>query len=152
MRRTTFAFLLSGAILAVPVPAAADSPSFTLVYSAPELSEDISEVTWAWTVTNTGKAAAGNVVVRHTLEPVGAEILSVGDMCSPPTNRGVTCNLGTLAAGGHHDGTLVVKLPPEARKAAISGTVTGVGQPTTPAWRSPQPACADGPVQAVGGW
>jgi hypothetical protein len=112
-----------------PKPAAA---AVTFSYEAPRISADGTAVTWKWTLTNKGSAAAGNVVLMHSLTPQ----LKIGKTAKECTagNKGVTCSYGTVDAGGKKEGMLVAVLPrDQSGTVDINGRVVWLQGATQPA-------------------
>ena len=87
-----------------------------------------SNGTYTVTVNNTGGAPAPNTVVVEVLPP-GLEYVSGPPGCSA-AGQTVTCNVGTIPAGGSSSIPLIVK-PTAPGPLVTSGTVTATGEQNT---------------------
>ncbi|WP_329394748.1 hypothetical protein [Streptomyces melanogenes] len=114
-----------------PAPHAAPTPAIGKVeftYSAPEVSENGDEVTWTWTVRNTGTTKADKVVLTHKTTPV-LKAKSVPSACEAGETS-VRCEYGTLQAGESREGKAVFNLPADLNSTVqINGRVTWQQQP-----------------------
>ena len=85
-----------------------------------------NQITYTMTVSNSGPAAADNVVLTDVL-PVGTTFVSVASSQGTSANNSgtITANLGTIAAGGSATVTLVVTAASSlADNATVSNTAT----------------------------
>ena len=77
-----------------------------------------TNLTYTLTVTNAGPSDATSVVATDTL-PAGTSFVSSPDGCVEGPVGTVTCNLGTIAAGGMDTADIVVLVDP-----STTGTIT----------------------------
>lgn len=122
-------------LAAVPVQAAPAPPerAVRFEYSDPEFAETGTQVTWRWTVRNTGDRPVDGVKLVHTFTP-RLKVTSVSPPCQARANT-VTCDYAKLRAGGVKRGMLVADLPQDS-----SGTIEIKGRVT---WRQAQAPATD---------
>ena len=86
------------------------NPLATTVSDTPDPVQAGSNVTYTVTVANNGSFAASNVQMQDQFP--GTFVSATAPVsCAPPGANTVTCTLGTIAAGGSAQATIVVKSP-----------------------------------------
>ena len=86
----------------------------TTVFATPSAVEPSGEVTYAWSVHNSGPAAATSTVITTTLDGgvtfVSAQVSDPATGQCRQSGRTVTCTVGTLEAGDTASGEVVVRV------------------------------------------
>ncbi|MFG2660183.1 hypothetical protein [Streptomyces sp. NPDC048425] len=97
-------------------------------YTAPEISEDGSSVTWHWTVSNTGDTTVDQVVMTHKLTPQ-LQVAQVSAPCQVQATA-IRCGYGAMKPDEKREGSLVADLPEDlSGSVQINGRITWQARP-----------------------
>ena len=104
----------------------------TTVFANPSAVEPGGQLTYNWSVNNSGPAASTNTVLTGTLDAsvtfVSAQVASPSTGQCGRSGRTVTCTFGTLELGGTASGEIVVEVEDDASADIRFTAITGADQ------------------------